>query len=413
MPALGLTSLTLCVRRRASGTPPPALATLQVEWEDNSAIEDGYRIRWEPSGGGAELQADTAANVESYTIAGLAWNTQYDVTITAVNGVGESDVLGPVALYTPPPAAPTVCTATATGATTATIGWTLPGTEPVTGYRIYRSPAGAGTWTAVGVVAAGVNTYAATGLTASTAYDWRVVAYNSNAGESQPDSETAPSNTASCTTSAASNPVFDREDQRSAVLGSAGTTVLTVATTFAVGKRAVLLIRTGLSMGVSGITDSAGNTWTIDESYIRSSHNEYVIASAHIASALTGGSATITITWGASAYSYKEWFLWQLSGVASSSAKDSSAEGEAFSGSVSTSITTVATNTCVVGLASCNTQPSYTPATFSQQGAAVDCGDGGRVWPLRLDAASAGAKSPAGSFGGSVGWGAILVAYKA
>lgn len=208
-------------------------------------------------------------------------------------------------------------------------------------------------------------------------------------------------------------PAFDREDQRSAVLSSSGTTVLTVATTIAVGKRAVLLLRTGLSMGVSSITDSAGNTWSIDESYVRSSHNEYVVASAHIASALTGGSATITITWGASAYSYKEWFLWQLSGVASSSAKDSSAEGEAFSGTVSTSVTTVATDTCVVGFASCNTQPSYTPATFTQEGAAVDCGDGGRVWPLRLVASSAGAVSPAGSFGGSVGWGAILVAYKA
>ena len=212
---------------------------------------------------------------------------------------------------------------------------------------------------------------------------------------------------------ASGGPAFDREDQRSAVLSSSGTTVLTVATTIAVGKRAVLLIRTGLSMGVSGITDSAGNTWTIDESYIRSSHAEFVVASAHVATQLTGGSSTITITWGASAYSYKEWALWQLSGVASSSAKDSSAEGEAFSTSVGTSITTVATNTCVVGFAATNTQPSYTPATFTQQGAAIDTGDGGRMWLLRLDATSAGAKSPAGSFGGSVGWGAILVAYKA
>lgn len=208
-------------------------------------------------------------------------------------------------------------------------------------------------------------------------------------------------------------PIFDREDQRSAVLSSAATTALTVATTLAVGKRAVLLIRTGLSMGVSGITDSAGNTWTIDESYIRSSHAEFIIASAHIATALAGGSATITITWGASAYSYKEWALWQLSGVASSSAVDSSAEGEAFGTSISTSVTTVAANTCTVGFAATSTQPTYTPATFTQQGAAVDTGDGGRMWLLRLDATAAGAKSPAGTFGGSVGWGAILVAYKA
>lgn len=202
MPAFGLSALTLCIRRRPIGAPPPALATLQVQWTDESAIEDAFRIRWIPTAGGTELQADTPPNTETHTITGLQWNTQYDVEITAVNGVGESDVLGPVALYTPPPTAPTLCTATATGATTATIGWTLPGTEPVTGYRVYRSPAGAGTWTAVGTVAAGVNTYAATGLTASTAYDWRVTGYNSNAASSQPDSETDPTNTATCTTSA-------------------------------------------------------------------------------------------------------------------------------------------------------------------------------------------------------------------
>lgn len=412
MPALGLTSLTLCVRRRASGTPPPALATLQVEWEDNSAIEDGYRIRWEPSAGGAELQADTAANIESYTIAGLSWNTQYDVTITAVNGVGESDVLGPVALYTPPPTAPTSCTANATGATTATIGWTLPGTEPVTGYRVYRSPAGAGTWTAVGTVAVGTNTYAATGLTASTAYDFRVVAYNSNSGVSQPDSETAPSNTASCTTSAASNPVFDREDQRSAVLSSATTTVVTVATTIAVGKRAVMLVRSQEGISLSSVTDSAGNTWTIDEAYTRTSQSQYAIASAHIGAALTGGAATITLTWSTGSYSYKDWALWQLSNVATSSAKDSFGEGAAFGSTISTSITTVAAATCVVGFVGAGGTPTYTPATFTAQGAAIDTGDGTRLHLLRLDATSAGAKSPAGTYSGNVNWGCILVAYK-
>lgn len=208
-------------------------------------------------------------------------------------------------------------------------------------------------------------------------------------------------------------PAFDREDQRSAVLSSLGTTVLTVASTFAVGKRAVLLIRTSLTISVSGVTDSGGNTWTIDESYTRSSHADFVIASAHIASALTGGAGTITITWGAASYSYKDIALWQLSGVASSSAKDSSAEGEAFSTTVSTSVTTTATNTCVVGFAATSTQPTYTPATFTQEGAAIDTGDGGRIWLLHLDASSAGGKSPAGTFSVGSGWGAILVAYKA
>lgn len=208
------------------------------------------------------------------------------------------------------------------------------------------------------------------------------------------------------------SPVFDREDQRSAVLSSSGTTVLTVTTTFAVGKRAVILVRTQTGIGLSSVTDSAGNTWTVDETYSHSSFSEFAIASAHISTALVGGAATITLTWGASSYSYKDWALWQLSGVASSSAEDSSAKSAAFGSTVTTSITTVATSTCVVGFAAASGTPTYTPATFSAQGAAIDTGDGTRLYLLRFDAASAGARSPAGTYSGNVNWGAILVAYK-
>jgi len=198
---LGL-QLSIRVREFAGGIPPatPIRTSLPITWTDNSAIEDGYRIRWDPTAGGTVLTVDLGANLQSYTIGGLLFNTQYDVEVAAFNGLGESLALGPIILYTKPPAAPTLCTATATGATTANVGWTLPGVEPITGYRVYRSPAGAGTWTAAGTVAAGVATLGVTGLIAATAYDFRVVAYNSNAGVSQPDSEQAPSNTATATT---------------------------------------------------------------------------------------------------------------------------------------------------------------------------------------------------------------------
>lgn len=211
---------------------------------------------------------------------------------------------------------------------------------------------------------------------------------------------------------ASSTPAFDREDQRSAVLSSSGTTVLTVATTFAVGKRAVILVRTQTGIGLSSVTDSAGNTWTVDETYTHTSFSEFAIASAHITSALTGGSATITLTWGSASYSYKDLALWQLSGVASSSAEDSSAKSATFGSTITTSITTVAANTCVVGLAATSGTPTYTPATFSSQGSPIDTGDGTRLHLLRLDATSAGAKSPAGTYSGNVNWGCILVAYK-
>lgn len=207
-------------------------------------------------------------------------------------------------------------------------------------------------------------------------------------------------------------PTFDREDSRGSILSSAGSDNHTVVTTIAVGKRAVLLIRTQESVGVSSITDSAGNTWAIDRTYNRTGQSEYVVASAHITSVLTGGSATITITWGSAAYSYKDFALWQLSGVASSGAVDSTAGSEAFGATITTTDTTIATNTCIVGFAGSSSTPTYSGSTFTVQGAAITTGDGLTLHLLRLDASSAGAKSPAGTYSGNVGWGCILVAYK-
>lgn len=202
MRSLGLLGLTLCGARGGSGgEPPPSLASLNIAWDDNSLVELGYRVRWEPTAGGTTLSADLAVNTESFWIGALQWNTQYDIEVVAFNGDGESGAAGPVSLYTKPPAAPTDCEVVETTTTSATVSWTLPATEPVTGYKVYRSPAGVGTWAAAGTVAAGVNELLIAGLTAGNSYDFRVVGYNSNASEGQPDAETAPSNTDSLTLS--------------------------------------------------------------------------------------------------------------------------------------------------------------------------------------------------------------------
>jgi titin len=67
-----------------------------------------------------------------------------------------------------------------------------------TGYRIERSPAGTNDWAAVGTSAADVVTFDDTGLPASTAYSYRVMA-TSDQGDS------APSNIATATTAAAAD----------------------------------------------------------------------------------------------------------------------------------------------------------------------------------------------------------------
>ena len=91
------------------------------------------------------------------------------------------------------PAAPLSLTATALSSTQINLAWT--GSTGATGYTIQRGLNGT-TWTQVGTVASGVTTYQDTGLTAGTAYTYRVVATGGNLSS-------ASSNTATATTAAA------------------------------------------------------------------------------------------------------------------------------------------------------------------------------------------------------------------
>ena len=131
-------------------------------------------------------------------------------------------------------------------------------------------------------------------------------------------------------TSGAGAPAFDREDQRSAFLSSRGDRQ--------VSRSQPRLLSESVQSFSSAPRPASGSlqcptpqaTLGRSTSYTRTSQSEYAIASAHVGTVLTGGSSTITITWGSASYSYKDFALWQLSGIASSSAKDSSAEGEAL-----------------------------------------------------------------------------------
>lgn len=95
---------------------------------------------------------------------------------------------------TQPPAAPTGLTATAASSSQINLAWTDAANNE-TGFRIERAT-GTGAFAEIATVGANVTSYQSGGLTASTAYSYRVRATNS-AGNS------AYSNTASATTSAA------------------------------------------------------------------------------------------------------------------------------------------------------------------------------------------------------------------
>lgn len=76
------------------------------------------------------------------------------------------------------PLAPAGLTALTFSQSQINLAWTDVADE--TGYSIERSPDGTSNWTAIGTTGANVTTFAATGLSASTTYYFRVAATNSN-----------------------------------------------------------------------------------------------------------------------------------------------------------------------------------------------------------------------------------------
>src|SRR5207237_2283481 len=95
----------------------------------------------------------------------------------------------------PPPAGPSGLSATSASSTSMKLTWVSNATNE-TSFKIERA-LGAGAFSQVGTVGAGVTIYADTGLTAGTSYSYRVRASNSGG-------DSAYSNTATATTGAAS-----------------------------------------------------------------------------------------------------------------------------------------------------------------------------------------------------------------
>jgi len=180
-----------------SPTPPAAPTGLSatatgsdqinLSWSDNSGDEDAFEVQRSPDGTSFSLIATLGANVTSYSDTGLAGGTTYYYRVAATNAGGSSgysNVASATTTLPQPPSSPSGLTATGVSDSAIDLAWT-PGSSNETGFAIERSDSGAGNYSQIATVGAGVSAYTDTGLTAQTSYDYRVSAFN-GVGSSPP-----------------------------------------------------------------------------------------------------------------------------------------------------------------------------------------------------------------------------------
>jgi hypothetical protein len=169
---------------------------INLAWTDGSTNELGFKIERCTGAGCSNFSqvATTAADVTSYSNTGLAGGTSYSCRVRATNGAGDSGYANIASATTlAPPAAPSNLTATAVSKSQINLAWTDNATNE-DGFMIERCKGSSCTnFAQIATVGPNVTTYANTGLSANTAYRYRVRAYNAGGNS-------AYSNIASATT---------------------------------------------------------------------------------------------------------------------------------------------------------------------------------------------------------------------
>jgi hypothetical protein len=190
----GVTTLNVPAAPTSLTATSTSTTQINLAWTDNATNETGYVVdrATSPGSGFWSQIATLSAGANSYSNTGLTESTQYEYRVYATNAAGNSSYSNTASKYTIP-ATPTGLTATAVSSSQINLAWTDVSTGN-TGQRIERrSPSGSGSYSTLTTVSATATTYSDTGLTASTSYEYRIVATN-------PDYDSSPSTAANATT---------------------------------------------------------------------------------------------------------------------------------------------------------------------------------------------------------------------
>ncbi len=179
-------------------SPPTVPQGLNATAVSETQVNLGWNVSTDNGGGavaGYRVYRDgtflTQVAVTSYNDTGLTGNTAYNYTVSAFDNAvpaNESAQSSPpvsvTTLDTLPPTVPQNLSATAVSETQVDLSWSAStdnGGGSVAGYRVYRDTA------LVATVTSGGTSYSDTGLTASTAYNYSVSAFD----DAVPDNESA------------------------------------------------------------------------------------------------------------------------------------------------------------------------------------------------------------------------------
>ncbi|MEO7754869.1 MAG: fibronectin type III domain-containing protein, partial [Terracoccus sp.] len=162
----------------------PSATAVDLSWVDNASDETAYAVERSLNGtDGWTSAASLAAGTTTFRDTGLTASTSYSYRVRATNAVGPSTWSNVATATTQAPtptlpATPSGLTATAASSAAVDLSW-VDNASDETAYVVERSPDGTGSWTVLaGSLPAGSTSYSDTGLSASTAYSYRVKATN-------------------------------------------------------------------------------------------------------------------------------------------------------------------------------------------------------------------------------------------
>lgn len=252
-----------------AGSSPTATSML-VSWtppaDDGGTPITSYTVEAMPGG----ATAAAGGGDTSVIVPGLSSGTAYTFVVVATNAVGDSLASTPSGAISTVgvPGAPTGVSGANPTVSTIEVSWTPPadnGGGAITGYTVTASPGGSN------VVAGGSDTTATvTGLSASTAYTFTVVAMNA-AGSGPASTPSAPSSTDdppatapdAPTGVAASNPSTDSIDVAWTAPGSDGGSPVTGYTVTASPGGATATTTGATTATVNGLAAATSYTFTV------------------------------------------------------------------------------------------------------------------------------------------------------